>query len=478
MFPWFRKRENVRDGGTRAGRTRNRPALESLERRELLAGTQPYALAGDRWSNATPITFSIAADGLTWDRNTNVLNAAMDARFAAGTWQDEIARALQTWASVADVDFVRVADSALDFDTVGREQGDPRLGDIRFGGYDFGNASQLAHAFAPPPNGSTAAGDVAINTAMAFNIGGDFDLFSVVLHETGHSLGLEHPDNTDVVMNQNYGGVRAGLEAGDIAGIRSIYGDREDDVYGQQGQGSGFSDAATVTMSSASPSRISLADLTLTTIGDSDYFRFVPATRGALQVSASVEGISLLSPRVSLFDASQTLLDAGGSPAQYGRDVSARVAEVEAGQPYYIRVSGATSDVFSIGTYDLDISFEGRPAAGATGRVPQPTRITEPLPDTPPDIPPLSPSPPTTRNDPAGPFRQPPWRKQTPRFPVARQRKPQANAGDQARTFGPGRRWNGDRTADGGRSPAAPRIVARASSPNRPGSRLASPIQA
>ena len=219
-------------------------------------GTQPYLLTGDRWSNATPITYSIAADGVTWDRKANVLNAAMDARFAADAWQDEIARALQTWASVANIDFVRVADSALAFDTVGKAQGDARFGDIRFGGYDFGNASQLAHAYTPPPNGSTAAGDVAVNTAMAFNIGSEYDLFSVLLHETGHSLGLEHPDNPDAVMNANYGGVRAGLDAGDIAGIRAIYGARVDDVYGQQGRGSGLSDAVDVSAGRVTPTRV------------------------------------------------------------------------------------------------------------------------------------------------------------------------------------------------------------------------------
>src|SRR5829696_8184573 len=133
MFNWFRNRKNVRVGGTRAGRNRNRPAPECLERRELLAGTQPYLLSGDRWSNATPITYSIAPDGVTWDRKTNVQNAAMDARFGPDVWQDEIARALQTWASVADIDFVRVDDSPLGYNTVGQAQGDARFGDIRFG---------------------------------------------------------------------------------------------------------------------------------------------------------------------------------------------------------------------------------------------------------------------------------------------------------------------------------------------------------
>ena len=459
-------------GGRRAGRRWNawRGASSST-------GTQPYLLSGDRWSNASPITYSIAADGVTWDRKANVLNAAMDARFAADAWQDEIARALQTWASVADIDFVRVADSALAFDTVGKAQGDARFGDIRFGGYDFDNASQLGHAYTPPPNGSTGAGDVAINTAMAFNIGGDFDLFSVLLHETGHSLGLEHPDNPDAVMNANYGGVRAGLTADDIAGIRAIYGARADDVYGQQGRGSGFSDAVAVATSPASPSRVSLEDLTLTTIGDSDYFSFVPATGGTLQVTAIVEGVSLLSPQVSLYDASQALLDAEGSPAQYGQNVSASVAAVTAGQPYYIKVSGATGDVFSIGTYDLNISFEGGQAVGTTGRVPCPPGHRRPSPHAP-GLP-RSRLPHRPRR-PGGPIR--PGRPASPhgagRCPASRSHGNEglANAGGQARASGQGRQGKDDRAARDGRSLAASKIVARASRLNRDGRLLASPL--
>ena len=374
MFMWFPTRENVRDGGTRVGRMRSRPAPECLERRELLtAGARPYVLTGDRWSNASPITYSIAADGVTWDRKANVLNAAMDARFAAAAWQDEIARALQTWASVADVDFVRVADSPLAFDTVGKAQGDARFGDIRFGGYDFDNASQLAHAYTPPPNGSTAAGDVAVNTALAFNIGSQYDLYSVLLHEAGHSLGLNHPDNPDAVMYASYNGVRAGLEAGDIAGIQAIYGARIDDVYGQQGRGSGLSDAVDISAGRVSPTQFALGSLSLTASGDSDYFSVVAPTSGAsLHVMAIAGGVSMLSAQVSVYDASGALLDLEGDASAYGLNVTASVAGVVAGQRYYIKVSGATDDVFSIGAYGLEVSFAG----GQPSAIPSPPPAT------------------------------------------------------------------------------------------------------
>ena len=76
---------------------------------------------------------------------------------------------------------------------------------------------------------------------MSFNIGSTTTSTASCLHETGHSLGLDHPKNPDVVMAPNYGGVRTGLTAGDIAGIQAIYGARTPDPYQRIGQGLSFS---------------------------------------------------------------------------------------------------------------------------------------------------------------------------------------------------------------------------------------------
>ena len=141
---------------------------------------------------------------------------------------------------MANINLVPVGDGLNNFNVLGSAQSDPRFGDIRFGGYPFlNNSTTLAETFFPPPNGSTAAGDVEVNTALNFNIGSTYDLYSVLLHETGHSLGLDHAKNPVEVMNPVYGGTRPGLSAGDIAGIQAIYGARTVDSYQQQGWATG-----------------------------------------------------------------------------------------------------------------------------------------------------------------------------------------------------------------------------------------------
>ena len=53
--------------------------------------------------------------------------------------------------------------------------------------------------------------------------GADVDLYSVVLHETGHALGLGHSDRPGAVMYPYYK-LSTGLTDDDIAGIRALYG--------------------------------------------------------------------------------------------------------------------------------------------------------------------------------------------------------------------------------------------------------------
>ncbi len=267
------------------------------------------------------------------------------------------------------------------YNAPGLPQGDPRFGDIRFGGYAFPNNTTTLAETNYPFGGVTEAGDIQVNTAMGFHIGSDYDLYTVLLHETGHALGLAHAANPAEVMFEDYHGVVSGLAPGDVAGIQALYGPRVPDAYQQQGQGLGLSSAVDLSGAlGASQQATPAAPTELATIGDTEYFTVVaPAGAGPiLQVTAQVAGLSLLSPQVSILDASGTPLDVEGDAAAWGDNVSAQVGGVVPGQRYYVAVTGATGDVFAVGAYQLDVAFVG--GAPAATAAPTPVPIVTPTP--------------------------------------------------------------------------------------------------
>ena len=82
----------------------------------------------------------------------------------------------------------------------------------------------LAHTFYPsPPNPEPIAGDMHLDADESWRIGTGIDLFTVVLHEAGHALGLGHSDQPGAVMYPYYR-FAYGLTSDDIAGIQDLYG--------------------------------------------------------------------------------------------------------------------------------------------------------------------------------------------------------------------------------------------------------------
>lgn len=133
--------------------------------------------------------------------------------------QSEILRALTEWTKYANVSF-NPAPNAQAPQTVNilfatGAHGDP---------YPFDNPSVLAHTFYPAPlNAEPIAGDMHLNDAERWQVGADTDLYSVVLHEAGHALGLVHVDDPNQVMYPYYR-KRTTLGAGDISIVQSYYG--------------------------------------------------------------------------------------------------------------------------------------------------------------------------------------------------------------------------------------------------------------
>ncbi len=110
------------------------------------------------------------------------------------------------------------------------------FGDIRIAAWEISTSNVLAHAFRPGTEvlfgaGGTVLGDLHIDVNHTWvddptdtNADADIDIYTVVLHEIGHALGLSHSASSTAVMNGSYGGARRTLTADDIAGIQAIYG--------------------------------------------------------------------------------------------------------------------------------------------------------------------------------------------------------------------------------------------------------------
>jgi hypothetical protein len=119
--------------------------LEPLESRLV-----PYAISSNAWPHPQLITISFEPDGTNLGGVTRNLFATFNAKWATSTWENQILKGAQVWAQQANINFAVVSDSGAPTGSGTYVQGDPKMGDIRIGGYNFGS-NTLASAYQPPP---------------------------------------------------------------------------------------------------------------------------------------------------------------------------------------------------------------------------------------------------------------------------------------------------------------------------------------
>jgi hypothetical protein len=192
-------------------------------------------------------TYSVIAAGLAAETGAGhpvgALTTSLGALIGTASSVEEIAMinaAFNVWAAVANISNLgMVADGGGPFGGLGPASG---VGDIRVGAMAYTPGSGvLAHAYQPAVDGmffdGSIGGDMHMNTGFLWaddatdtNADSDYDLFTVILHELGHSLGLGHTGIAGSVMFPFYGGAMRTLTADDIAGIQFVYGARALDV--------------------------------------------------------------------------------------------------------------------------------------------------------------------------------------------------------------------------------------------------------
>ena len=169
----------------------------------------------------------------------------------------------------------------------------------------------------PPVNNFSVAGDFHFNTGQAFNINSTYDLFTVATHEFGHALGLHHSSVSSSQMYPTYNGVKTALATDDINGIRSIYGGaRAADGYDAVASNGTTATATDITsLIDATALTALVSGLDITTTADQDYYKFVaPAgLSGTTTIGVVSQGLSLLSPMVTIYNAAGTSLGTASS---------------------------------------------------------------------------------------------------------------------------------------------------------------------
>ena len=341
---------------SRSPSLKRRLSVEPLEIRDTPTGTP--------WLDAANLSLSFVPDGTAISGQPSNLFAQLGGTPTAA-WEREVLRAFQTWAVQTNINIGLTPDSGLPMGVPGAPQKDPRFGDIRIGGRPLAGTAANSMAETVPYDyaAGTWSGDVILNTSYPFGIGDvpgrQSDLYSVLLHEAGHSLfGFpDVPANPTTVMNAAYS-VYTGLTPVDVAAAQAMYGVRTPDPYeGPAGNGS-LATAYDMTQNG----NLTSLNADITAPGEVDSYRFTtPAalTPGSpVTVTVQAAGVSLLTPRVTVYSAAGAVIGTAASTDPLNNNVSVTIPAAAPGTSYYVQVQGAGTDVFSqAGAYVLRVQY-------------------------------------------------------------------------------------------------------------------------
>jgi Matrixin len=323
---------------------RSRLSIEQLEDR-----LTPSAW-GQPWPDPGHLTLSFAPDGTAAGGSPSNLFSLLNATAPTAAWETTVLRAFQTWAVNSNVNIGLVNDGGEALGSTGAVQGDPRFGDIRIAARPLApTAISTGSPFSW--SGTTWSGDVLLNNQDNFGINGQgqYDLYTIALHEAGHVFGIaDTTTNAQSVMYDVYTGPRTGLSSQDIADIQALYGVRT--------PASNISFATATQLGQVPVEETVQGDVNS---GNSDYYKFnlpVIPLLSSFTIQVKCSGLSLLVPSVSVYDAGFHLIGFGSASSPLSNDVTVNINPLASGSTFYLRVSGATNDVFGTGAFQATIA--------------------------------------------------------------------------------------------------------------------------
>jgi hypothetical protein len=328
------------------------------------------AMFGTTWVDPNNITFSVVPDGTSVDGAQSTLNATLAATMSQSVWNAQIQQAFQTWVNAAGIDVSQRWDDGAPVGVNTPIQGSSQFGDIRISAVPLSN--NVVAIANPPDLVSPWRGEIVLNSNLTFSAdgaAGTYQLYTVMLHEIGHTLGLDDDDADPNTAMSAYSAPRTGLAASDIAAVQALYGPHANDAYeGKKGNDTaatataltyinGLGDLASGDVGPNGQLYIARGELAA---GDVDYYRFTqPSNSTSALVSVSAGTVSLLRARVQVYDASGHLLDTF-TPSSGTNDVYGLVSNVTPGGNYYVRVDAQPGTPFAVGAYRIGV---GSPVA-------------------------------------------------------------------------------------------------------------------